>query len=82
MKVHAVQYTVRGVPDDVDRALRERAVRQNMSINQLIIEELTKATIGRRKAADFSDMVGRWNPDTEFDAIIEGQRDIHAEDWA
>jgi hypothetical protein len=81
MKPHAIQYTVRGVPAEVDRALRERSKRQNVSINQVILDELTKATIGRRQVADFSDLVGRLQPDPLFDEIVESQRTIDPGDW-
>ncbi len=81
MSVHAIQYTVRGVPGEVDRALRERAAMQNKSINQVILDELTKATIGQRQIADFSDLVGQWQPDAAFDSAIETQRSVDPEDW-
>jgi hypothetical protein len=45
------------------------------------LEELTKATVGRRKFADFSDLLGVWKPDAEFDEILEGQRQIDLDDW-
>lgn len=82
MKPHAIQYTVRGVPSEVDRALRDRATRQRRSINQVIIDELIKATVGRRQVADFSDLVGRWQPDPAFDEIVGGQRTIDPGDWS
>ena len=79
MKPHAKQYTVRGVSLEVDRVLRERAARQNLSVNQLILNELTKSAIGKKKFADFSDLVGRWQPNTEFDEVLESQRKIGSE---
>lgn len=81
MKEDAIRYTVRGVPSEVDRALRDRAARQNTSVNQVIIDELTKAMIGRPRA-DFSDLVGRWVPDRTFDEIVESQRKIDPGDWS
>ena len=82
MKMHAVQYTVRGVPAEVDLALRDRARIQNISINQVILEELTKAVIGRRQMTDFSDLVGRWHADKAFDEInTQSQRTIVPDDW-
>ena len=39
-----VQYTVRGIPPDVDRALRRKAANRNQSLNQVIVDELTLAT--------------------------------------
>ena len=82
MDKHAIQYTVRGVPREVDRAIRERAARENKSVNQVIIDELTVAVIGRRKRADFSDLVGCWPPDGALDEILESQRQVDASEWA
>jgi len=75
------QYTIRGIPREVDRALRQRAARRKQSLNQVILEELTLATIGRRQHADFSDLVGRWAPDPAFDEILGAQRQIDWEKW-
>ena len=49
--------------------------------NQVILDELVKATIGLQKRADFSDLVGRWKPDPGFDKIIDSQRQIDREKW-
>ena len=81
MRMKATQYTVRGVPPEVDHALRERAKSRKISINQVIVEELSKATIGSKQFSDFSDLVGRWTPDPAFDEVAEGQRQVHPEDW-
>lgn len=81
MAVQAHQYTIRGVPEEVDRVLRAIAKQRKVSLNQLIVEELTKATIGRTQKADFSDLAGRWIEDPKFDALIEAQRAIHPGDW-
>src|SRR5258708_7418493 len=62
-----VQYTLRGVPSEVDRALRKKAAQRKQSLNQVILDELTAATIGRKRREDFSDLVGRWTPDPAFD---------------
>jgi len=76
-----LQYTIRGVPREVDRALRRKAAQRKQSLNQVIVEELTSATIGRRRMADFSDLVGRWTPDPGFDEIIAAQRQIDPDKW-
>jgi hypothetical protein len=72
-------YTVRGVPADVDAALRKKAAKSKLSLNQVIVAELSNA-VGRKKA-DFSDLVGKWTPDPEFDAIIASQRKIDHAKW-
>jgi Antitoxin FitA-like, ribbon-helix-helix len=77
----SIQYTVRGVPPEVDRVLRQRAAQRNQSLNQLILDELTLATVARRQHADFSDLVGRWTPDPGFDEIMAAQRQVDWDKW-
>lgn len=83
MKKHSleVQYTARGVPPDADRSLRRKAASQGRSLNQVIVDELTAATVGSRKKADFSDLVGKWRPDRAFDEVLAGQRQIDTDKW-
>lgn len=76
-----MQYTIRGVPPEVDRALRRKATQRRQSLNQIIVEELTAATTGVRKRADFHDVVGQWTPDPAFDEILASQRQIDADKW-
>jgi hypothetical protein len=76
-----VQYTVRGVPPEVDRVLRKKAAQRKKSLNQVIVEELALATVGHKKRADFSDLVGRWTPDPAFDEILAAQRKIDLDKW-
>ena len=82
MKVQAkeIQYTIRGVPRKVDKALREKAAKRKQSLNQVILDELAAAT-GAVQYEDFSDLVGTWAPDPEFDKILEEQRQIDPEKW-
>lgn len=76
-----IQYTIRGIPREVDRVLRKKAGERKSSLNQIVVDELTVATIGRRQRADFSDLVGRWTADPGFDEIIASQRRIDPEKW-
>jgi hypothetical protein len=76
-----VQYTIRGVPREVDRALRQKAARRKLSLNQVILDELTEASIGRKRRADFSDLAGRWTPDPAFDETLAAQRQIDWDQW-
>lgn len=80
-QAESVQYTVRGVPREVDRALRQKAARRKQSLNQVILDELAEATIGRKMRADFSDVTGRWIPDPAFDEILAAQRQIDWDKW-
>jgi len=77
----AIQYTIRGVPREVDRALRCKATQRKQSLNQVIIDELTVATVGQKTREDFSDLVGQWSRDAAFDEMLAAQRHIDADQW-
>ncbi len=76
-----VQYTVRGIPREVDIVLRRKAAARKVSLNQVIVEELSLAASGARKRADFSDLVGKWEPDAAFDEILAAGRQIDRDKW-
>jgi len=80
-QAESMRYTVRGIPSEVDRVLRQKASQRKQSLNQVILDELTVATIGGRRRADFSDLVGRWTPDPAFDEILAVQRQIDWDKW-
>jgi hypothetical protein len=80
-KQASLQYTIRGVPAEVDDALRRKAARRKLSLNQIVVEELTTAAIGVQRRADFSDLVGRWTSDPAFDEIMAVQRRIDWDKW-
>jgi hypothetical protein len=80
-KARPIQYTIRGVPREIDVILRRKAAQRAQSLNQVILDELAAATGGRKPRADFSDLVGRWTPDAAFDDVIDSQRQIDLEKW-
>jgi hypothetical protein len=80
-QLQVAQYTIRGIPPEVDRALRKKAAQLKLSLNQLVVNELTQATIGRPRKADFSGLVGQWTPDPAFDEVIASQRQIDWDKW-
>jgi hypothetical protein len=69
-KSGTIRYTIRGVPPDVDHKLRKKAARRKQSLNQVILDELAKATVGQTPKASFSNLVGTWTADPEFDEIV------------
>ena len=77
----SLHYTIRGIPPEVDSALRLKAAQRKQSLNRVVIDELTRALIGRAVKADFSDLVGKWTPDQAFDEIVASQRQIDLEKW-
>ncbi len=80
-QARSIQYTLRGVPPEVDRVLRQKAAQRRQSLNQVILDELTVATVGRQQRADFSDVVGKWTPDPAFEEILAAQRRIEWDKW-
>jgi hypothetical protein len=75
------QYTIRGIPKEVDRALRQKATRQKQSLNQVIVEELTAATLGAKRKIDLSDVAGGWVSDPAFDEILASERQLDWDKW-
>jgi len=37
---------------------RKKVSKQKQSLNQVVVDELVRATVGKAKRADFSDLVG------------------------
>ena len=81
VKAQPAQYTIRGIPADVDRALRKASAERGVSLNQLVVEKLMAATgVGTRRA-NFSDLVGTWIEDREFDSAVAAFRQVDEEMW-
>ena len=76
-----MQYTIRGVPPEVDIALRRKAKQRKVSLNQVIVDELTQSAVGTARRADFSDLLGKWTPDPKFDQVLSAGRQIDWEKW-
>ena len=76
-----VQYTLRGIPIEVDQALRKKARERRISLNQLLVDELITASgaSSSRRYRSLKHVAGRWKEDPEFDKALEAQRQI---DWS
>jgi hypothetical protein len=77
----SLHYTIRGIPAEVDHALRVKAAQRKQSLNRVVVDELTRALIGNPVKADFSDLVGKWVPDPAFEEVIASQRQIDPGKW-
>ena len=78
------QYTIRSIPDQVDRELRRRAKEQNKSLNAIIIEvleESCRAPESPRLNHDLDHYMGSWVEDPEFDEAIKEFGRIDEEMW-
>ena len=78
-----VQYTVRGIAREVDQVLRRRARQRGISLNRLLVEEISAAGGGlqERPYRRLKDLGGRWQDDSEFDRILAEQRRIDRKLW-
>jgi hypothetical protein len=67
-----VEYKIRGIPREVDRELRRKARDRKISLNRLLVEELTRASraTGRRYRSVRS-IAGTWKEDPAFDLAVE-----------
>jgi hypothetical protein len=81
--------TVRNLPPELARVIRQKAKREKISLNRVVIDLLEDATgLGRRAKPevlhhDLDDLAGNWSQE-EYDEIIEAvkeQRQIEPEMW-
>ena len=82
--VHSsLKYTVRGIPRDVDRALRQKAKNRGVSLNRILVEALTSATglDQTRQFRSLRNLSGQWREDPGFDRALDEQRVIDPEMW-
>jgi len=79
-----MQYTIRGIPQVVDEAVRERAKAEGKSLNEVAIEALAGGLgfgdedVVRR---DLSDVVGTWKKDTAVEAALSAQDRVDEGLW-
>jgi len=80
-----MQYTIRSLPADLDRAIRERARSENKSRNEVVIDALQRA-FGRRgdqlpSQRDLRGIAGSWLDSPELAAALDEQRRVDHELW-
>ena len=74
-----IQYTLRGIPANLDTALREEAAQYGKSLNALLLEKLSAASENPRTNG-LEKFAGTWVEDPAFDeAIKEFEKVDHAE---
>ncbi len=79
-----MQYTIRGVPQEVDSNLRERAKKEGKSLNELVLDALAVASgrgNGKIVYHDLDHLIGTWEEDPEFDKAIAEQDVVDVELW-
>lgn len=78
-----MQYTIRGISRQVDKILRRKAQQRGISLNRLLVEELSAIGGGTssRQLRSLKDLGGIWQDDPEFDRILTEQRQIDRALW-
>ena len=80
----STQYTIRAVPDAVDRAVRQRAGREAKSLNAVVVEALARGLELDAKSTEHTDLdhlIGSWQEDPEFDRAIADFEHIDEDAW-
>ncbi len=78
------QYTVRRIPDHLDRALRRRAKQEQRSLNAVILDSLERAMdiqSSPRESHDLDFLIGCWEEDPRFDETVSQFEKIDEELW-
>jgi len=79
-----MQYTIRNVPDTLDRALRRIARERGKSLNEIALEALARGAgvSGKReRQRDLGDVAGTWHKYPAFDRALAAQDAIDEEMW-
>jgi plasmid stability protein len=83
--MNTVQYTIRGIPLDVDKMLRKRAKREGKSFNKTIVDLLESSlftkTAAKKSESIFERMRGAGTLDDKFFEAIEAQSQIDESLW-
>ncbi|HVC35867.1 MAG TPA: hypothetical protein VNE40_00250 [Candidatus Dormibacteraeota bacterium] len=87
-----IQYTIRGVPSEVDSKLRRLANLRSQSLNQVVLEQLSSNKVNSPQKStditkskvntDFDDLFGTITPlEPEVEAALSSQRAVRPKDW-
>jgi hypothetical protein len=79
-----MQYTVRGISEALDRAIRQRARAEGKSLNEVTVEALATGlglTDDGVPLRELDDIVGTWAKDTAAEAAFAAQDRIDESLW-
>jgi plasmid stability protein len=78
-----MQYTIRNIPPELDRALKARAKKTGRSVNQLALEALARSVEQPVKRRNLRGMAGAWSKReaAQFDEFLAEHRRIDEELW-
>lgn len=79
-----MQYTIRGIPEALDDAIRERARSEGKSLNEVAVAALADglglgaSDVVRR---DLSDVAATWKPDAALEEALAEQHRVDEDLW-
>jgi hypothetical protein len=79
-----MQYTIRGIPPELDAALRSRARESGQSLNEAAVEAMIEGaglSGTARKRRDLRDIAGSWKRDQRLESALKAQDRIDDELW-
>lgn len=78
-----MQYTIRNVPPELDRAIKARAQKLGRSVNQVALELLGQGLAQPVRYRNLRQMAGEWTAAeaAEFDVFLEEHRQLDPEQW-
>lgn len=78
------RYTIRAVPEEIDRALRQRARREARSLNAVVVEALVRGLELEAEPirhTDLDDLIGTWQEDPDFDRAVADFERVDDDAW-
>ncbi len=77
------QYTIRGIPDELDAVLREEAAQYGKSLNALLVEKITASSaISERPWTNgLEKFIGCMEPDAGFDEVMKDFERVDPGEW-
>ncbi len=81
---HKIQYTIRNIPVEVDRRLRDSARHLHRSLNQTLLDLLSRAAGASQASTSYRDLdsfFGSWTADPKIDQALAEQRTIDKKPW-
>lgn len=78
-----MQYTIRQIPPELDRALKAKAKKLGKSVNQVVLESLAHSVGEPIRHRSLRNMPGAWSKReaVRFDVFLERHRGIDEELW-
>ena len=80
----SMRYTIRAIPDAIDRGVRQRARRESKALNAVVVEALARGLELDAAPAvhtDLDHLIGTWREDPEFDRAVAAFERIDDDAW-